>query len=150
MTRLTLALKFAVYGPLMMGPAFLAMAVVGDAVLALGDAGPRATKLLVVAPATLVPSVLILSYLAFGAPAALTGLLAALVGTASPRWEIYQAFCAFICGAFGAMGYMAAVTLLQARSPHDRGLVWVAAAAAAAGAMVCARLTRSEHAEAAR
>lgn len=148
MARLTLALKFAVYGPLIMGPAFLLMALIGDAVQALGTAEPQATALLAVAQHTLIPSILIVSYLAFGPPAAMTGLLAALIGPSTRNWEIYQAFCAFVCGALGAIGYMAAVALLEARSPHDRGLIWIAGAAGAGGAMICARLTRREHAEA--
>lgn len=145
MPRTTLALKFGVYAPALMGPLFLAFSLAGEGMKLLRTGGLQAP--LDVAPALLLPSVLVMSYLAFGLPALLTGILAATVGTAIEHWEDYQGACAAVGGVLSGIGYHLFVKLMGGQTPQDRALVWVAVVAGAVAAAAAARWTRTEHQE---
>jgi hypothetical protein len=144
--RTTLALKFGLYGPAMMGPLFLALSFAGDGLRLLRNGGLQSQ--LDVTPALLIPSILILSYLAFGLPAFATGVLAAVFGPAIGRWTVYQAACVAVGGVLSGVGYLAFAWLMGALTEQDRVLVWVAVIAGALAAGVNARWTRAEHQEA--
>lgn len=148
MPRTTLALKFGVYAPALMGPLFLLFSFAGDGLKLLRTGSLNVP--LDVPPALLLPSVLVLSYLAFGLPALLTGILAAVFGPSMDHWEDYQAACAAVGGALSGVGYFFFVRLMGAPTPQDRALVWVAVVAGAVAAGAAARWTRAEHQEAVR
>lgn len=148
MPRTTLALKFGLYSPAVIGPLFLALSFASDS-LKISDGGGMQAQL-DVSPALLIPSVLILSYLAFGLPAFITGALAAVFGPAIERWEVYQVACVAVCGALCGAGYLLFVWLMGALTEHDRVLFWVAVISGALAATAGARWTRGEHEEAAR
>jgi hypothetical protein len=148
MPRTTLALKFGLYAPAVIGPLFLALSFAADG-LKLSRGGGLQSQL-DVTPALLIPSILILSYLAFGLPAFATGVLAAVFGPTIERWEIYQAGCVAVGGVLSGVGYLAFVWLMGALTEQDRVLFWVAAIAGALAAAAGARWTRAEHQEAVR
>lgn len=148
MPRTTLAFKFGLYTPAVTGPLFLALSLASDGLeLSRGGGLPMQFD---VTPALLVPSILVLSYLAFGAPAFLTGVAAAVVGPSIERWEPYQIACVAVGALLTGAGYLGFVWLMGARTDHDRVLFWVAATAGALTAALGARWTRAEHAEAVR
>lgn len=148
MPRTTLALKFGLYTPAVTGPLFLALSLASDGLkLSRGGGLPVQFD---VTPALLVPSVLVLSYLAFGIPAFATGLAAAVVAPSIERWEPYQIACIAIGALLTGVGYLAFVWLMGARTDQDRVLFWVAAMTGALTAALGARWTRAEHAEAVR
>jgi len=143
--RTTLALKFGLYSPALIGPLFLALSLAGE--------GLKRGSLQVqldVSPGLLVPSVLILSYLAFGAPAFLTGVFAATFGPTIERWEVYQGACVIVCAALCAGSYLLFVRFMGMPSEQDRILVWVAGFSGGMAAALSARWTRAEHEEASR
>ena len=146
--RTTLALKFGLYAPAVTGPLFLALSLLSDGLKLSRGGGLQAQ--LDVAPALLIPSVLILSYLAFGPPAFATGVLAALFGPTIERWEAYQVACVAVGAVLTGAAYLAFVGLMGARTDQDRVLVWVALIAGALTSAAGARWTRAEHQEAAR
>ncbi len=146
MPRTTLALKFGLYSPALIGPLFLILSMVSDSFK--WSRGSGLQDQLAVAPALVIPAILVLSYLAFSLPSFLTGVLAALYGPAIPRWEMYQVTCAAACGVLTGFGYLMFVWLMGAITVHDRVLFWVAVMAGAISGAAGARWTRSEHLEA--
>lgn len=145
MPRTTLALKFGLYMPAIIGVLFLCLNALGERLDPTPSGLPSPFD---VDPGVLAPSVLVFSYLAFGLPSFLTGFFAAVVGPRIVRWDVYQVICSGLCGLLSGASYMAFVWTMGMMTPHDRALFFVAAFAGATAAAFCARWTRNEHDEA--
>lgn len=145
MPRTTLALKFGLYMPAIIGVLFLSLNALGERLAPTPSGLPSPFD---VAPGILAPSVLVFSYLAFGLPSFMTGFFAAVVGPRIIRWDIYQVLCSALCGVLSGGSYMAFVWTMGVMTSHDRALFFVAAFAGATAAAFCARWTRNEHDEA--
>jgi hypothetical protein len=145
MPRTTLALKFGLYMPAIIGVLFLSLNALGEQL----DPTPSGlSSAFDVAPGVLAPSVLVFSYLAFGLPAFMTGAFAATFGARIVRWDVYQVACASLCGLLSGAGHIAFVWSMGAITAHDKALFFVAAFSGATAAAFCARWTRAEHEEA--
>lgn len=145
MPRTTLALKFGLYMPAIIGVLFLSLNALGERLDSTPSDLPSAFD---VAPGVLAPTVLVFSYLAFGLPSFLTGFFGAVIGPRIVRWDVYQVACAALCGLLSGTSYVAFAWGMGLMTQHDRALFFVAAFAGATAAAFCARWTRSEHDEA--
>lgn len=145
MPRTTLALKFGLYMPAIIGVLFLCLNALGERLDPTPSGLPSPFD---VPPGVLVPSILVLSYLAFGLPSFITGLFAAVIGARMVRWDVYQVACAGLCGLLSGLSYIAFVWSMGIMTTHDRALFFVAAFSGATAAAFCARWTKGEHDEA--